>query len=335
MSRVPVESKRSKEKNGARRISVQGPGQHPGQDPGMRQETISGLRVSKPVARTLPPGLHVVATPIGNLADMTLRAIETLKTADVIACEDTRVTAKLLRAHGISTPTISYHEHNAARAAPRILRRLADGEAVALVSDAGTPLISDPGFKLVREAAARGIHVTANPGASAPLMALVLSGLPSDRFFYAGFLPPRHSARRTELERLGSIGATLIFLESPRRLAAALADMSAVLGPRDICIARELTKLHEEVRRGTLADLAAHYADTPAPRGEIVIVVGPPKDDAATAPDDLDARLHAAIRTMSVRDAAAMVAAASGVPRREVYTRALELASTRSDEEDA
>ncbi len=280
------------------------------------------------------PGLHVVATPIGNLADVTLRAIETLAAADVIACEDTRVTAKLLRAHGITTPMTSYHEHNAARAGPGLLRRLADGQTIALVSDAGTPLISDPGFKLVREAATRGIHVTAVPGASAPLMALVLSGLPSDRFFFTGFLPPRQAARRAELEHLAAIEATLVILESPRRLAAALADMSMILGRRGVCVARELTKLHEELRRGVLADVAAHYRDAATPKGEVVVVVGPPEKNAAAASDDVDARLEAAIRTMSVRDAAAMVAEACGVPRRTVYTRALELISSRQGLED-
>ena len=280
------------------------------------------------------PGLHVVATPIGNLADVTLRAIETLAAADLIACEDTRVTAKLLRAHGITTPTMPYHEHNAARAGPGLLRRLADGQTIALVSDAGTPLISDPGFKLVREAATRGIHVTAIPGASAPLMALVLSGLPSDRFFYAGFLPPRQAARRAELHQLAAIEATLVVLESPRRLAASLADMSDILGRRGVCVARELTKLHEELRRGVLADVAAHYRDAATPKGEVVVVVGPPEKNAAAASDDVDARLEAAIRTMSVRDAAAMVAEACGVPRRTVYTRALELISSRQGLED-
>ena len=277
------------------------------------------------------PGLHVVATPIGNLGDVTLRAIETLAAADVIACEDTRVTAKLLRAHGISTPMTSYHEHNAARAGPGLLRRLADGQTIALVSDAGTPLISDPGFKLVREAAARGIHVSAVPGASAPLMALVLSGLPSDRFFYTGFLPPRQAARRAELARLAPIEATLVILESPRRLAASLEDMSVVLGRREVCVARELTKLYEELRRGALQDIAAHYRDAATPRGEVVVVVGPPEKNAAPTSDDVDARLEAAIRTMSVRDAAAMVAEACGVPRRTVYARALELVSSRRD----
>lgn len=274
------------------------------------------------------PGLYVVATPIGNLADITLRAIETLAAADVIACEDTRVTAKLLRAHGITTPTMSYHEHNAVRAGPGLLRRLADGQTIALVSDAGTPLISDPGFKLVREAATRGIHISAVPGASAPLMALVLSGLPSDRFFYAGFLPSRKVARRAELMQLATIEATLVLLESPRRLAASLDDMVEILGRRGVCVARELTKIHEELHRGPLEDVAAHYRDAVTPKGEVVVVIGPPIKDAAAVSGDVDARLEMAIQTMSVRDAAAMVAEACGVPRRTVYARALELTSS-------
>ena len=274
------------------------------------------------------PGLYVVATPIGNLADITLRAIETLAAADVIACEDTRVTAKLLRAHGITTPTMSYHEHNAVRAGPGLLRRLADGQTIALVSDAGTPLISDPGFKLVREAATRGIHISAVPGASAPLMALILSGLPSDRFFYTGFLPSRKVARRAELMQLAAIEATLVLLESPRRLAASLDDMMEILGRRSVCVARELTKIHEELHRGPLEDVAAHYRDAATPKGEVVVVIGPPIRDAAAVSADVDARLEMAIQTMSVRDAVAMVAEACGVPRRTVYARALELTSS-------
>ncbi len=328
MSRQPADAVRSKGKHGARRISGQAHGKTP--DP------IAGPRPSKPASGELASGLHVVATPIGNLADITLRAIETLAAADLIACEYTRVTAKLLRAHRIATPTTPYHEFNAARAAPGLLRRLAEGQAVALVCDAGTPLISDPGFKLVREAAARGIHVSAVPGASAPLTALVLSGLPSDRFFHAGFLPPRQAARRAELEHLAAIDATLVILESPRRLAASLDDMADILGHRDVCVARELTKFHEEVRRGALADVATHYRDAATPKGEVVVVVGPPDKDAAadTRLGEIDARLESAIRTMSVRDAAAMIAEACGVPRRTVYARALELAAARRGADD-
>jgi len=266
---------------------------------------------SKPTRR--PPrrerrafaGLALVATPIGNLSDVTLRALAMLAAADVVACEDTRVTAKLLRAHGLDPPLVSYNDHNAARVRPRLIKRLERGETVALVSDAGTPLVSDPGYKLVRAAIARGIAVTTAPGPSAALAALLLSGLPSDRFLFAGFLPPRAAARRTALLALETVPATLVFFESARRLAPALADMAAVLGDRPAAVAREMTKLYEEVRRDGLAALAAAYRVEGAPRGEVVIVIAgaeaaAPLDDAA-----LDARLRAALATHSLRDAVA------------------------------
>ncbi|MCY4548310.1 MAG: 16S rRNA (cytidine(1402)-2'-O)-methyltransferase [Defluviicoccus sp.] len=280
----------------------------------------------EPPARPIPPGLHLVSTPIGNLRDITLRALDTLRGADLIACEDTRVTRKLLTAYGIQGRLAAYHDHNAARAGPALIARLEAGEAVALVSDAGTPLISDPGFRLVGEAVARGIPVTALPGPSAPLAALVLSGLPTDRFHFAGFAPPRPAARRTFLRALADMDATLVLLESPRRLAAALADMNAVFGPRQAAVARELTKLHEEVVHGDLASLAAGYAGESPPRGEIVIVIGPPGMAEPAGDAEIDARLGEALATMSVRDAAALVAEATNAPRRRVYRRALALA---------
>jgi 16S rRNA (cytidine1402-2'-O)-methyltransferase len=270
----------------------------------------------------LAPGLYVVATPIGNAGDVSLRALDVLGRADLVVCEDTRVTSKLLAKHGLKPSLAAYHEHNAARQRPQLLARLAVGGAIALVSDAGTPLVSDPGYKLVREAIAAGIKVTALPGPAAPLAALVLSGLPSDRFLFAGFLPPKSAARRTALAALAAVPATLIFFESAGRLAASLADMAAVLGPRQAAVARELTKLYEEVRRGPLDGLAAHYAEAGPPKGEIVLVVGPPEADTAGTVD-LDAALDQALATMSLRDAADAVAAASGRPRREVYARAL------------
>jgi 16S rRNA (cytidine1402-2'-O)-methyltransferase len=288
-------------------------------------ETIGPSRRSKPDADALAPGLYIVATPIGNLADIGLRALAVLQGADLIACEDTRVSAKLFNRHGIATKRLAYHEHNAERMRPLLLQRLAEGAAVALISDAGTPLVSDPGYKLVREAIARGVAVTAVPGASAALAALVLSGLPSDRFLFAGFLPPKQAARRTALAGLRAVPATLVLLETAPRLAAALADMAAELGDRPAAVARELTKLHEEVRRGALAELAAHYRAAGAPKGEIVVVVGPPAADAPATDDALDAALHAALARMSVKDAAAAVAAALALPRRAVYARALAL----------
>ncbi len=271
------------------------------------------------------PGLYLVATPIGNLRDITLRALDTLRAADVIACEDTRVTRKLLTAHGITSRLTPYHDHNANEAGPALIERVEAGQVVALVSDAGMPLISDPGFRLVAEANARGIPVSVLPGASAPLAALVLSGLPADRFHFAGFPPPRRSARRTFLRALADIDATLVLLESPRRLAASLADMNEVLGSRPAAVARELTKLHEEVIRDDLRSLAEQYAEEGPPRGEIVVLVGPPEEPAAADEADIDARLGEALATMSVRDAAALVAEATDAPRRTVYRRALAL----------
>ncbi len=292
-----------------------------------RRYTLAGQRLE---ARKLAPGLHVVATPIGNLGDMTLRAIEVLAAADVIACEDTRVTRKLTDRYGIATPLTPYHDHNAAAARPKLLARLAAGEGVALVSDAGTPLISDPGYKLVRAARDAGHAVTAVPGASAVTAALATAGLATDRFWFEGFLPAKQAARRARIVALARIPATLVLFETGPRIGAALADLAIGLGPREAALCRELTKLHEEVRRGDLATLARDYAAAPEPRGEIVMVIAPP---AADQPDarDVDAMLHAALGRASVKDAVAEVAQASGVPRREVYRRALTLAKERED----
>jgi len=275
-----------------------------------------------------PAGLYVVATPIGNASDITLRALDILARVDVIACEDTRVSAKLLQRHGIAAPLLAYHEHNAERMRPVLLGRVAEGQAVALISDAGTPLVSDPGFKLVRQAIAEGLRIQMLPGASAPIAALVLSGLPSDRFLFAGFLDSRSAARRRELAELSAVRATLIFFESAQRLAGSLADMAAELGDRPAAVARELTKLYEEVRHGTLAELARHYAEAGPPKGEIVVVIGPPLPAAAASAEDLDASLTAALGRLSLRDAASEVAEALGLKRRDVYARALELAGT-------
>ena len=277
------------------------------------------------VTGRLEPGLYVTATPIGNASDITLRALDVLSRADLVLCEDTRVTAKLFALHNIEAKTAPYHDHNAAEMRPRILKRLAAGEAVALVSDAGTPMVSDPGFKLVREALDEGFRVTALPGASSLLAALVLAGLPTDRFFFGGFLPAKQEARRKELVELATIPATMVFLESANRLAATLADMAAVLGEREGAVARELTKKFEEVRRGTLADIAQHYAEAGAPRGEIVIVVGPPAPRAALCAHEVDAMIENALRRASLKDAVAEVVSVTGLPKREIYQRALEL----------
>jgi 16S rRNA (cytidine1402-2'-O)-methyltransferase len=281
------------------------------------------------------PGLHLVATPIGNLGDLSARAVTVLKGADVIACEDTRVTGKLTHAFGIATPLVSYHEHNAEQMRPRLLARLQKGERVALVSDAGTPLISDPGYKLVRDAAAAGVAVVPIPGPSAALAALIASGLPTDRFFFQGFLPAKSGARKETLAEIATIPATLIVYEAARRLGATLADMASALGDRQAAVGRELTKLHEEVRRGSLTELATHYEE-PA-KGEAVIVVAPPGPkvvDAAEEEAALARRLSELLERMGVKEAAVTAAREFGLSRRDVYTRALALRGTASEDTD-
>jgi 16S rRNA (cytidine1402-2'-O)-methyltransferase len=277
-------------------------------------------------ASPLSAGLYIVATPIGNLGDVTLRALAMLAGADAILAEDTRVSRTLLARYGIETPLSPYHEHNAAEARPRALKRIAGGEALALISDAGTPLISDPGYRLVVEAVAQGLPVTAAPGPSAALAALCLAGLPTDRFYFEGFLPPKRAARRERINALAAAPGTLIFYEAPGRVAETLADLALELGPRRAAVARELTKLHEEVRRGALDKLAAEYSAGEAPRGEIVIVVGAAEARAPISEDALDRDVIEALATLSVKDAAAAVAAKHGLPRRRVYARALALA---------
>jgi 16S rRNA (cytidine1402-2'-O)-methyltransferase len=267
----------------------------------------------------------LVATPIGNLRDITLRALEVLAAADLIACEDTRVTRKLLDHYGIATPLTPYHDHNAAEARPKLLARLAGGAAIALVSDAGTPLVSDPGFKLVRAAHEAGHGVTALPGPSAVLAALAVAGLPSDRFFFEGFLPSKPGQRRARVSELAPIPATLVLFETGPRLATALADLADGLGPRQAAVCRELTKLHEEVRRSDLAALARHYAERDAPRGEIVLIVAAPGAQASD-PADIDAMLRGALERLSLKEAVAEIAAVTGQPRRGIYQRALALA---------
>lgn len=272
----------------------------------------------------LATGLYVLATPIGNARDISLRALDVLRACHVIAAEDTRVTSKLLAIHGISRPLVPYNDHNGPEMRPRILARLAQGEAVVLVSDAGTPLVSDPGYKLVREVIAAGLPVVAIPGPSAVLTGLTLSGLPSDRFLFAGFLPTRAGERQTALEELKALRATLIFFESAQRLAESLAAMADVLGDRACAMTRELTKLHEEVRRGSLRELAAHYEKAGAPKGEVTLLVGPPVDGAADTAK-IDAALKAALAFMPVKAAAEMIAGLTGSHRRAIYDRALEL----------
>lgn len=267
-------------------------------------------------------GLYVVATPIGNARDVTLRALDVLAEVDLIAAEDTRVTAKLLSMFAISRPLTAYNDHNGPRERPRLLAKLKGGVRIALVSDAGTPLVSDPGFKLVREALAEGISVHVLPGASAPLGALALSGLPTDRFQFAGFLPSKGGERRAAIAELKGVRATLVLFEAPQRLAESLADLAEGLGPRPAAVARELTKLHEEVRRDNLASLARHYAAAGPPKGEITLVIGPPEDEG-TDFARVEEALERALQWMPVRAAVDLVTDMLGAPRREVYARAL------------
>jgi 16S rRNA (cytidine1402-2'-O)-methyltransferase len=275
-------------------------------------------------SQTLTPGLYIVATPVGNLRDITLRALDVLKAADLIACEDTRTSGKLLSHFGIKARTTSYHDHNESEKTEELLTALAAGKIVALISDAGTPLISDPGYTLVKEAAARGFKVIPIPGASSVMAAVSASGLPTDRFFFVGFLPAKAVARAKAIAELALIPATLILFESVHRLPASLAALAEGLGPREAVVARELTKLHEEFRRGTLTELAAHYLEAGEPKGEVVLVIAPPPEKE-TSDEDAERLLKEALLTMSVKDAASHVAKLTKLPRQELYARALKL----------
>ena len=291
-------------------------------EPAPRTFAIAGHVLPPPKAS---PGLHLVATPIGNLGDITLRALETLAAVDIIACEDTRITRRLTERYAIAATLKPYHEHNAALARPKILERLSQGASIALVSDAGTPLISDPGFKLVREACAAGHRVTALPGPSSVLTSLSVAALPTDRFFFEGFLPPKQTARRARLTELARIDATLVMFESGNRVQDTLADLADIMGGRDAAICRELTKLHEDIRRAPVTELA-RSADTLETRGEFVLVIGPsPADAQAMSNTALDDLLRSSLARGSVKDAVAHAVELSGRPRREIYARALEL----------
>src|SRR3954453_4768622 len=289
---------------------------------GSRTFSVAGHVLSAPKPA---PGLYVVATPIGNLGDITLRALDTLAGVDIIACEDTRITRRLTERYGITAVLKPYHEHNAALARPKILERLSEGGYIALVEDGGTPLISDPGFKLVREVSAAGHRVIALPGPSSVLNALSVAALPIDRFFFEGFLPPKETARRARISELSRIDATLVVFESGTRVRDSLRDLAGVMGRRLAAICRELTKLHEEISRAPIAELA-RSADTLETRGEFVLVIGPPAADAQAMSDgDLDILLRASLARDSVKDAVAHAVEVSGRPRRAVYARALEL----------
>jgi len=285
-----------------------------------RHYVVNGVEVEAP---SLPAGLFIVSTPIGNLGDITLRALATFAAADIIACEDTRVTGRLLRHYGISTRLVSYNDHNAPRRRPELLEALGAGQSVALASDAGTPLISDPGYRLVGEAVAGGHDVVPIPGASAVLAGLAAAGLPTDAFLFAGFLPPKPGERRSRLTDLAAVPATLVFYESAQRVAAVLANIAETLGKdRAVVMARELTKLHETIRRGSAEELAQTLAAEPTPKGEIVLLVGPP---AAAEPSEaeIDERLRVALASASLSRAVADVVRQTGARRSEVYSRAL------------
>lgn len=283
------------------------------------------IRTLEMEARPLEPALYLVATPIGNLGDITLRALETLASADVLAAEDTRVTRVLLDRFAIAARPYAYHEYNADEVGPKLIAALDQGKSVALVSDAGTPLVSDPGYRLVKQALAAGHRVVPIPGASSVVTALSASGLPNESFFFAGFLPQKEKARRDRLEEVRAVPGTLIFFESPHRLPQSLRDMAEVLGPRAASVCRELTKTFEEFRRGTLADLADHYAENDNVKGEIVVCVGPP--GAAEAPDGevLDALLRQLAAEMPTAKAASEAARQTGLPRKDLYQRLLDL----------
>ncbi len=278
-------------------------------------------------SQTFAPGLYIVATPIGNLGDITLRAMEVLRAADIVACEDTRVTAKLLSRFNIPARTTSYHDHNEEEKLPELLTALQAGKIVALVSDAGTPLISDPGYRLVKEASGQGIKVIPIPGPSSVMAALCASGLPSNRFLFVGFLPPKEVARAKVIADLANTPVTLVFFESNHRLADALEAMHKGFGERDAAVAREITKLHEEFRRGSLSELAAHYAREGEPKGEVVIVIAPSAEKLAAA-FDTEAMLRERLETMSVKDAASEVAKITNLPRQELYSKALAIKGT-------
>jgi 16S rRNA (cytidine1402-2'-O)-methyltransferase len=303
-------------------------------EPMQAQLVIERVReaLAEQLQRPLPGGLYLVATPIGNLADISLRALAVLAKADLIAAEDTRHSRKLLTHFGIRGEMTPYHEHNAARERPRLLARMRAGFSVALISDAGTPLISDPGYKLVREALDAGLTVVSIPGPSAVLAGLTSAGLPSDTFLFAGFLPPKSGQRRARLEELKSVPATLLFFDTSSRLAKSLADMAELYGARGAAVAKELTKLHESVARGTLPELAASMGHAEELKGEFVIVVGPPRaDEAETGDDEIVASLKQALAHESFRDAVRSVAERFGVKRSRVYDLGLSLARDQDE----
>lgn len=274
-------------------------------------------------AEPLAPGLYLVATPIGNMGDITLRALATLAAADTVLCEDTRTSGKLMERFAIRARLSPYHEHNAQKVRPQILERLRQGAAIALISDAGMPLVSDPGYRLVQEAVEAGIPVTACPGASAVLTGLALSGLPTDRFLFAGFVPQKPGERKRLFAELAALRATLVFFESPHRIVETLHDLESALPRRRIAVARELTKLHEEVLRGTAGEIVAQLGERPSVKGEITLLAGPPGEEEAISEEDLESAISEALASMPASKAASEVARRFGLNRSGIYQRIL------------
>lgn len=295
------------------------------QKKGAVAKPVTDKTAQAPKASAMPAGLYLVATPIGNMRDITFRALDVLASVDLVACEDTRITGKLLNAFGLKKKMISYNDHSAARQRAPIVEAIANGQSVALVSDAGMPLISDPGYKLVRDLVSQGHKVTSLPGANAAMVAIQLSGLPSDMFAFGGFLPPKETARRKTLDAWKEFSGTLIFYETGPRLEACLRDIKKVMGERPVAIARELTKMFEEVKRGNVSTLLMEVARKGPPKGEIVLVIGQPDAGEAAAPVNLEEQILQALQSMSVRDAADFVAEASGKPKKTIYTLTLKL----------
>ncbi len=294
------------------------------------EKSIGALLEDKLRNTTVEPGLHIVSTPIGNLNDITLRAIAVLRCSDAIACEDTRVTGRIKSEFNLTAPLISYHEHNAHKVTSRIIKLLKSGKIVALVSDAGTPLISDPGYKLVNSAIENNVVVSPVPGASALLASLSVSGLPTDRILFEGFLPKKTLGRRKALEHAAKAGSTLVVFESPNRLIKSLSDMIDILGNRDAIIARELTKRHEEIRRGNLKSLVKNIEDNRLPRGEVTLVIGPEKNNKRLPQGQIDQMLIESLSKHSVKNAVNAVALETSLPRRALYQRAILLKSEKN-----
>lgn len=303
---------------------------HPSQEDSLdhsRSDQQSAAPQQRPKPQgDLKPGLYLIATPIGNLRDITFRALDTLSSADLIICEDTRVTGKLLNAYGFKKPMQVYNDHSSDAQRDNIIKAIQEGQAVAILSDAGTPLVSDPGYKLVKLMIENGLYVTSVPGPSAALSGLQLSGLPTNQFSFLGFLPPKSGARVTALQEWAEVPSSLIVYETGPRLIDSLNDMKQVLGDREAAVTRELTKMYEEVKRDSLSALIKHYEENGTPKGEIVVVIAP-RGEVVVSTESLENQIKKALETMSVRDAAEMVAKATGKPKRAIYTLALKLAS--------